>query len=129
MMRKRKSVAAALGMAVGFSLAGVVPAMAADLSNAKGTTCSGIAVWHFVNNQTTGVQEANIKVKFNEGGNIVYHTERETKALQSVLHFHVETSGSATLLDAKTKELDGDPVPGRLVLSDVECLTGKDKKG
>jgi hypothetical protein len=94
-------------------------AVAASLSNAKGTSCDGIAVWHFVNNQTGGADPGSLTASFSGGLTVTTDPSAVNKNTQ---HFIVETTGDVTLLDAETD------LPGRLVLSDVSCDEGKKGK-
>lgn len=98
----------------------VVPvALPATLSNAKGTTsCDGVSIWHFVNNQTGGATEkGNITVFFSGGVTV---TAQASSVNNNTQHFFVETTGTVTLLDAVTD------LQGRLVLSGpVNCDDGK----
>ena len=114
-----------------FGLAALIAALAvpsavvaADLQNAKGTTsCDGISTWHFVNNQTGGALPAggSITVYFSGGLTVTEGADAVNKNMQ---HFHVQTTGVVTLLDAETN------LPGNLVLSGpVECDDGKGKGG
>ena len=124
-MKKFKLIVGAAGLVAGLSLQGMAPAMAATLANGNGQTCaSGHALWHFVNNQTGGVQApATIVATFSvPGGGTLVVSELSNKVLASVQHFDVETDGTATLVSASTGSL-----PGRLVLSDVTCVPGKKK--
>lgn len=112
-MRKRFGLAALI-------VALVVPSavVAADLQNAKGTTsCDGISTWHFVNNQTGGATNAGtISVEFSGGLTVTEGADAVNKNMQ---HFHVQTTGVVTLLDAHTD------LPGNLVLSGpVTCEDG-----
>jgi hypothetical protein len=113
-----------------FGLAALIAALAvpsavvaADLQNAQGTTsCDGISTWHFVNNQTGGAlpNDGEITVDFSIGGVTVTVTADADQVNKNTQHFHVQTTGVATLLDASTN------LPGQLVLSGpVECDGGK----
>src|SRR5262245_45626810 len=112
-----------------FGLAALIAALAvpsavvaADLQNAKGTTsCDGISTWHFVNNQTGGASAGTITVYFSGGLTVTEGADGVNKNMQ---HFHVQTTGVVTLLDAETN------LPGNLVLSGpVTCNGGKGKGG
>jgi hypothetical protein len=121
---KLKIIVAGIGVAAGISLPGVVPALAADLDNGASQTCSGIAAWHFVNNQTGGAAPGTLTAEFSDGaGNSFFYTVGASAVNRSTQHFYVFTEGDATLVTASTGEL-----PGRLVLSDLDCDTGKKEK-
>lgn len=90
------------------------PAMAATLANGNGQTCNGSGVWHFVNNQTTGIQTPgtlNATFSSTDTCSVV-----SSKVLGSVQHFYC-VGDSGTLQTASTN------LPGRLVLSDFTCDT------
>jgi len=97
--------------------------IAADLSNGKGESCSGLAVWHFVNNQTEGASGGTLTATFTVNGVTSFYTVDAYKIGKSNLQFSVTTEGDAVLVNATT----GD-VPGRLVLSDKDCDTSKEPK-
>jgi hypothetical protein len=92
----------------------VLPAEAAILSNAIGTTCVGTCTWHFVNNQTQG-QCGPLTATFNCDGTVFTTPDiTPSSCLNSTDHYFVTTSGSCTLLSASTGTQ-----PGRLVLSNL----------
>ena len=109
-----------------FGLAALIAALAvpsavvaADLQNAKGTTsCDGISTWHFVNNQTGGAltNGGTITVKLLDSGGLTV-TEGADAVNKNMQHFHVQTTGVVTLLDATTN------LPGNLVLSGPSSAT------
>jgi hypothetical protein len=106
---------AALIVALGIPTA----ALAANLHNGQGSTCDGIATWHFVNNQTGGAAPGTLTAIFSTGT----VTTGPSAVNSNVQHFIVQTTGDVTLVNASTN------LPGRLVLSDLTCDEGKkDKK-
>ena len=107
-----------LGLALVIAALALTPlAVSATLSNGSSQTCDGMAIWHFVNNQTNGATaKGNIEVTFS-GGLVV--TEEADAVNKNTQHFHVETTGDVTLVDAETD------LPGRLQLSDLSCDGGK----
>ena len=112
-----------IGLAVLIVALGIpTAAYAASLSNAKGSTCDGVGVWHFVNNQTGGAAAGSLTATFSVDGVTTLITTGPSKVLSNTQHFIVETDGDATLNDAETN------LPGRLVLSDFSCDSGKKGK-
>ena len=112
-----------LSLALGLSVALMVPAGAADLHEPHTNMtfdCDGTVELHFVNNQTGGAAAANITVLVNGGSTTI--SEGPTKVLRNVQHYHVDIDGGDTLVDASTGSL-----PGMLVLSDWECTPDKKK--
>ena len=97
-------------------------AIAATLNPSQvGTSCDGMATWHFVNNQTGGAGPGLLEATFSSPTGLV--TTGPSSVLNNTQHFIVQTTSGATLLGAETN------LPGRLVLSDVTCEPGKkDKK-
>ena len=91
----------------------VMPAEAATLSNAIGTTCTGTCTWHFVNNQTQG-QCGPLTAYFTCDGSNVQQTVNATSCLNTTDHYFVTTTGSCTLVTASTGTQ-----PGRLLLSNL----------
>jgi len=92
----------------------VIPAEAATLSNAIGSTCVGTCTWHFVNNQTQG-QCGPLTASFTcDGSNVTIGPVAATTCLSSTDHYFVTTTGSCTLVTASTGAQ-----PGRLVLSNI----------
>jgi hypothetical protein len=121
-MRKFKLMVGAAALVAGISLQGIAPAMAAELANGSSQTCSGLALWHFVNNQTGGQQTpGTITAIFTKAGQTSYVVS-SGKVNQNMQHFYVTTEVGATLVSASTN------LAGRLVLSDFSCVTGKDPK-
>lgn len=94
-------------------------AIAATLSNGNGQTCSGVGIWHFVNNQTGGAAPGTLTAFFSGG---VTATTGPEKVLANAQHFYVQTNAGATLLNAETD------LPGRLQLSDFNCDAAKKGK-
>ncbi len=86
--------------------------LAANLSNAIGSTCDGEGTWHFVNNQTGGAGAGTLTADFGLAG--ICQVDASA-VLKSVQHFYCFTSGEATLTGASTN------LPGKLVLSDFDC--------
>jgi hypothetical protein len=109
-----------LSLALGLSVALMVPAGAADLHEPHtGMTfdCDGTVTLHFVNNQTGGAAAGSITV-WVDGTTIV---GAATKVNANNQHFHIVIDGDDTLVDAQTN------LPGMLVLSDWECAHDKKK--
>lgn len=103
------SMALAAGMATAISCT----SFAADLHNGSGQSCEGAGHWHFVNNQTQNAPPGLLDVCFDP---LPCGTAIPPSAInQRVQHFIVDTTASATLIDASTN------LPGRLVLSDWTC--------
>jgi hypothetical protein len=112
-----------LSLALGLSVALMIPAGAADLHEPHTNMtfdCDGIVSLHFVNNQTGGAAAADITVMLNGGGTTI--SDGPTKVKQNVQHYDVDIAGTDTLTDATTGAL-----PGMLVLSDWECVHDKKK--
>ena len=112
-----------LSLALGLSVALMIPAGAADLHEPHTNMtfdCDGIVTLHFVNNQTDGAAAADITVMLNGGGTTI--SDGPTKVLKNVQHYDIDIAGSDTLTDATTGAL-----PGMLVLSDWECAHDKKK--
>ena len=107
-----------LGLALVIAALALTPlAISADLTNGNSQSCDGIGVWHFVNNQTGGAEaKGTITVTFS-GGLVI--TEEADGVNKNTQHFHVETDGDVSLVDAETN------LPGRLQLSDFGCDGGK----
>ena len=97
-------------------------AQPAELSNGASQNCDGIAVWHFVNNQTGGAGAGFLEADFTIDGVAVTLTASPSSVLKSTQHFFIETEGDAVLVDASTN------LPGRLQLSDLSCDDGGKKK-
>jgi hypothetical protein len=111
-MRKPVIAALAAMTAVIALTVAVAVGQAATLNPSQiGTSCDGPAVWHFVNNQTGGAAAGTLTATFDTGTFVV----GATTVLANTQHFFVTTSDAATLLGASTN------LPGRLVLSDVDC--------
>lgn len=110
----RNGLLAALTVALGLTVA-VGGAHAATLNPSQVGTSSACAStkWHFVNNQTGGAAAGTLTATFSTGT----FTVGATTVLSNTQHFYVTTTGSATLLGAATN------LPGRLLLSDVSCVT------
>lgn len=110
MKHKKLVVGAATATLVTLS----TPAIAAELHNAEGQTCTGVGTWHFVNvHVPKGTALGTLEATFTSGTHIV-GAKRQTGMVQ---HFFVRASG--TLLDAETN------LPGMLNLSDYTCDTSK----
>jgi hypothetical protein len=109
-------------VALVFALGIPAVALSADLNPSQvgtSSSCDGTTVWHFVNNQTGGAGAGVLEATFS--GDFV--STGPSSVLNNTQHFIVETTGDQTLLGAETN------LPGRLVLSDVDCEDGKkDKK-
>lgn len=89
-------------------------AQSAELSNGAGQTCAHGGTWHFINNQTTGIQTpGTLKATFS-GGQVIAVAD---KVVNKTQHWTIDATGK--LLDAETN------LPGRLVLSDFSCDGGK----
>ena len=119
---KRRLIA--LSLALGLSVALMIPAGAADLHEPHTNMtfdCEGTVDLHFVNNQTGGAAAANITVLVTAGGATTTISEGPTKVLQNVQHYHIDIDGGDTLTDASTS------LPGMLVLSDWDCEADKKK--
>jgi hypothetical protein len=120
-MKKRMSlvtvvfaVAAMVGMAM--------PAAAANLHHAHDDgvySCKYGGTWHFVNNQTGGVTDGKLYVDWGKG--FVLADDDKDNPNSRVLHWWVTSYGDSTLVDAYTVDFQGNPIPGKLVLSDHEC--------
>jgi hypothetical protein len=109
-----------IGLAVLIVALGIpTAALAATLSNGKGSTCDGAATWHFVNNQTGGAGAGSLTAFFSGGLTV---TTGASAVNNNTQHFLVGTTGDVTLLNAETN------LPGRLVLSDFTCDDGKKGK-
>jgi hypothetical protein len=111
-----------LSLALGLSVALMIPAGAADLHEPHTNLtfdCEGTVILHFVNNQTGGAAAANITVWLNGGATTI--VDGPTKVLQNVQHYYIPIDGGDTLTDAST------PLAGMLVLSDWDCEHDKKK--
>ena len=86
-------------------------ALAADLDNGFGQTCTGAGNFHFVNNQIQGATTGSLTATFSCGE----FTVMPSHVTRGTIHFNVLTSGSCTLEDAFTD------LPGKLALSDFTC--------
>ena len=109
-----------LSLALGLSVALMIPAGAADLHEPHTNMtfdCDGTVTLHFVNNQTEGAEAANITVLLNGGATTI--SEGPTKVNQNVQHYHIDIDGGDTLTDAST------PLVGMLVLSDWKSAPDK----
>ena len=87
-----------LSLALGLSVALMIPAGAADLHEPHTNMtfdCDGTVELHFVNNQTGGAAAANITVLVNGGSTTI--SEGPTKVNQNVQHYHVDIDGGDTL--------------------------------
>jgi hypothetical protein len=125
----RKRILAGIGLFVGLTLSGAVPAVAAELNPSQvGTSCETAALWHFVNNQTGGAQAGFIQVIF-DSGEVV--TVAATQVNNSSMQFFVSSSGGAAIESAKTytDSTLTTQLPGRLVLSDLFCDDTKKDDG
>lgn len=71
-----------LGLAVALSSS---PALAANLSNGSGQTCTGSGTWHFVNNQTGGAPAGTLNATWSGGDTC---TVVASKVLGSTQHFY-----------------------------------------
>ena len=56
-------------LAAAFSVGMVLPAAAAELSNGASQSCDGLALWHFINNQTGGAAAGTLSATFTVDGN------------------------------------------------------------
>ena len=105
--------------AAAFSVGMVLPAAAAELSNGASQSCDGLALWHFINNQTGGAAAGTLSATFTVDGNTTTYAGIGPSQLnKNTQGFFVTTDGAAVLVDASTN------LPGRLVLSDVDCDGG-----
>ena len=106
-MKKHHWIAAG---ALAFGTAGI--AMAADIGNLSGQSCGdSTGTWHFVNNQTGGVQTpGTLYATWSSGNSCLVSAYSVLKNTQ-----HFECVASGTLLSASTN------LPGRLVLSHFTC--------
>jgi hypothetical protein len=113
----RKPVIVALAaMTTVIVLTVAVAVQAATLNPSQiGTSCEGPAVWHFVNNQTGGAAAGTLTATFSTDSGTLVFVVGATTVLSNTQHFFVSTGEGATLLSAETN------LPGRLVLSDVDC--------
>jgi hypothetical protein len=91
-----------------------VAAWAATLSNASGQSCGGASgVWHFVNNQTGGVQTpGTLTATWSSGDTCTTNAYQVNANMQ---HFNCVGTYSGTLIAGATN------LPGRLVLSHFTC--------
>ena len=115
-MEKRKlTISLALvALAVGALIA--VQALAADLHTPHvGSFCeAGPGEWHFVNNQARGAAQGTLTAVFDDVGEIQVMAGKVNSSTQ---HFYI-SGPVGPLLSASTN------LPGRLVLSDLECGPG-----
>ena len=119
---KRRLIA--LSLALGLSVALMIPAGAADLHEPHTNMtfdCEGTVTLHFVNNQTEGAAAADITVWVTAGGATTTITDGPTKVKQNVQQYYITIDGGDTLTDASTS------LPGMLVLSDWTCEHDKKK--
>jgi hypothetical protein len=117
-----KKLIVSLAVAVGVTMPMVAPAFAADLGNGSSQSCSGLAVWHFVNNQTGPAAAGTLTAQFNVDGAATFYVVDASAVNKSTQHFYVTTEGDAVLVTASTN------LPGRLLLSDLACDTTPKKK-
>ena len=109
---RKSAIAAMAAIAAVVALTVAVAVQAATLNPSQiGTSCEGPATWHFVNNQTGGAAAGTLTATFDIGSVTVGASTVNPNNQQ----FFVTTAEAATLLGAETN------LPGRLVLSDLDC--------
>ena len=89
--------------------------MAATLSNTFANNCTGSATFHFVNNQTGGAAAGSLTATFSDGSTC---TTGPAAINQNTQHFFCDVATAGATVTSATTNL-----PGRLVISGVECDT------